>query len=146
MVYNKLQTLLPDSAMKCIGKGLNGVVQLHQLVKCWALIAVAASAAPAGGAPLKRDNEPGQSTYKPAGERSERVVANKSIPLNQRFATLDAYLAYLEKRSHADGAWYREIRPGIYRYETGNFRPDRPDDQKRIFTRAELASKFGFDR
>ena len=68
------------------------------------------------------------------------------IPVNQRFRTLDDYLAFRKSRGAADGSWYREIRPGIYQLETGNYRPADGGGQKRIFTRAELAEKFGFDR
>ena len=64
-------------------------------------------------------------------------------PINQRFKTLDEYLAYLERRSHMDGKWYKEVRPGVYEVQTGNLRLDN-DTQQRIFTREELKRKFGF--
>lgn len=63
--------------------------------------------------------------------------------VSQRFRTLDDYLAYLKSRSVIDGHWYREIRPGTYRLETGNYHG--PETEKRIFTREELLRKFGFD-
>ena len=67
-------------------------------------------------------------------------------PIRERFPDLDAYLAYLQKRSHLDGAWYREIRPGVYELQTGNLRlPDR-DAKKPTFTREQLERKFGFLR
>ena len=89
-----------------------------------ALVASLATAAPprAPGAPVMDDRKP--------------------IP--ERFPDLDAYLAYLEKRSHLDGAWYREVRPGLYELQTGNLRL--PDAPKRTFTREELERKFGFAR
>ena len=65
-------------------------------------------------------------------------------PINQRFRTLDEYLAYLERRSHLDGKWYKELRPGVYELQTGNLHLDTPDGDKRIFTREELERKFGF--
>ena len=64
-------------------------------------------------------------------------------PLNQRFRSLDDYLAFLELQSHHDGAWYKEIRPGVYELQTGNLHLDN-DRQQRIFTREELTRKFGF--
>ena len=65
--------------------------------------------------------------------------------ISRRFAYLDAYLACLRRRSALDGAWYREIRPGIYQLQTGgNLRLDRPEKTKRVFTRDELERKFGF--
>ena len=70
-------------------------------------------------------------------------MSNDQTPINQRFRTLDDYLAYLELQSHVDGKWYKEIRPGVYELQTGNLRLDN-DTQQRIFTREELERKFGF--
>ena len=67
-------------------------------------------------------------------------------PVNERFPSLDAYLAYLEKRSHMDGPWYREIRPGVYQLQTGNLQLPDGAREPRTFTREELAKKFGFAR
>lgn len=68
------------------------------------------------------------------------------MPINARFADLDAYLAHLRKQSHLDGAWYREIRPGVYELQTGNLRLTDGRNPKRVFTREELEKKFGFSR
>ncbi len=60
------------------------------------------------------------------------------------FRTLDDYLAYL--RTYAaptDRPWYREVRPGVFRLETGNLRSDAAP---KLFTRAELERRFGFRR
>jgi hypothetical protein len=66
-------------------------------------------------------------------------------PISRRFADLDAYLAYLRRRSAIDGAWYREIRPGVYELQTGgNLRLDGGQKARRVFTRDELERKFGF--
>jgi len=92
----------------------------------------AVALAPAWGAP-PRD---------PAGA----AVTDNRTPVNQRFPDLDAYLAYLEKRSHIDGPWYREIRPGVYALQTGNLRLPDGGKPKRTFTREELEKKFGFSR
>jgi len=74
----------------------------------------------------------------------EKGVTNARGPINRRFRTLDDYLAHLERRSHMDGKWYKQIRPGVYELQTGNLRLDTPGGEKRIFTRGELAKKFGF--
>ncbi len=71
-------------------------------------------------------------------------MANPSKPSTRRLRTLDEYLAYLAKGAAMDKAWYRQIRPGIYRLETGNYRG--PPLGQRIFTRQELLKKFGFER
>ena len=73
-------------------------------------------------------------------------VTDNRAPIRERFPDLDAYLGYLQKRSHVDGAWYREIRPGIYELQTGNLRLEGPGATKRTFTREELERKFGFSR
>ena len=66
-------------------------------------------------------------------------------PINQRFGSLDEYLVFLERtQGPVDGPWYREIRPGVYQLQTGNFRGD--TEQQRLFTREELMTKFGFSR
>ena len=67
-------------------------------------------------------------------------------PINQRFPNLDAYLAHLRAQSQLDRAWYKEIRPGVFELQPGNFRPTDGAPQQRIFTRAELEKKFGFAR
>jgi hypothetical protein len=56
---------------------------------------------------------------------------------------LDQYLAYLERRAAIDGAWYRQIRPGIYRLEVGDLRGLRPASG---FSREQLERRFGFRR
>ena len=73
-------------------------------------------------------------------------MAEKRLPINRRFRDLDAYLAYLEKQSHIDGAWYRQVRPGVYELQTGNLRLPDGAPRRRIFTREELEKKFGFAR
>jgi hypothetical protein len=70
--------------------------------------------------------------------------ADNRKPIPERFPNLDAYLAYLQKRSHLDGAWYREVRPGLYELQTGNLRRTDASAAKRTFTRADLERKFGF--
>ena len=72
------------------------------------------------------------------------AVSDAQQPINQRFRNLDAYLAYLEKGSHMDKAWYRQIRPGVYELQTGNLRRLDEVQRQRVFTREELERKFGF--
>lgn len=70
-------------------------------------------------------------------------------PINERFRSLDEYLAFLERtQGPVDGPWYREIRPGVYELVTGNLRVlgADPNAQKRTFTRQELMQQFGFTR
>ena len=46
-----------------------------------------------------------------------------------------------------DGPWYKQVSPGVYELQTGNFRPlDGDSGRKRRFTREELMQKFGFTR
>jgi hypothetical protein len=74
-------------------------------------------------------------------------VTNQQLPINQRFKTLDEYLAWLQEyAAPTDQAWYREIRPGVYELQTGNFVPleGTPGAPQRVFTREELEEKFGF--
>lgn len=90
---------------------------------------------PAAAAPLKELSPP--ETAAPRGD---------TMPINERFPNLDAYLAYLERRSRMDGPWYRQVRPGVYELQTGNLRLADGESRKRVFTREELEKKFGFSR
>ena len=72
-------------------------------------------------------------------------------PINQRFRSLDDYLAWLRQTQEpVDGSWYEEIRPGIYQLRTGNLRVLGPSGDEtppgETFTRGELEKKFGFAR
>lgn len=96
-------------------------------------------------APLASDEGSQGPAGNPVASRPEQPVTDPAIAVNQRFQSLDEYLAFLETRSHVDGHWYREIRPGVYELQTGHLHLDN-DEQKRIFTRAELLQKFGFTR
>jgi hypothetical protein len=72
-------------------------------------------------------------------------VSDNDVPINQRFRSLDEYLAYLQQyEGPIDRAWYKEISPGVYELQTGNYRPLVGDDEQRVFTREELERKFGF--
>ena len=115
------------------------MAQLHTTF----LLALAAGLAmPACAAPVEQDRETPPMLEGADGDRPERKVTSNSTSISQRFRTLDEYLGFLESRSASDGHWYREIRPGIYRLETGNYRGVEPD--QRVFTREELERQFGF--
>lgn len=76
-------------------------------------------------------------------------VTDTSLPINQRFGSLDEYLAHLEKTSApVDGPWYKQVGPDQYQLQTGNLRVLGADDEeaKRVFTRQELEKKFGFSK
>jgi hypothetical protein len=82
-----------------------------------------------------------------AAANSGNNVTNQQAPINQRFRSLDEYLAYLQlKEAPVDGPWYKEVSPGIYELQTGNLHLDTPGDEKRTFTRQELAEMFGFSK
>ncbi len=73
------------------------------------------------------------------------------VPVNQRFAKLDDYLAWLRQtQAPVDGPYYEEVRPGVYQLRTGNLRvlaPEgaaSPGDQ--TFTRVQLMKQFGFSK
>lgn len=117
---------------------------MREAAKYWVLIAAISLATPACAAPLKASGEPSGAAYKPGDDGPEKPVNNNIVPLNERFQTLDDYLAFRKSRAAIDGSWYREIRPGVYRLETGNYHG--PEAEKRIFTREELARKYGFSK
>ena len=109
----------------------------------WVQLALAASFfAPACAAPVARDQEAAVPFQGASEGRQEGNVSNDSTSISQRYRTLDEYLAFLESRAAIDGHWYRQIRPGVYRLETGNYHG--PEGEQRIFTREQLERMFGF--
>ena len=82
------------------------------------------------------------SSFHGSDEGRQEVNVTDETAVSRRFETLDAYLAFLESRAPIDGHWYREIRPGVYRLETGNYRG--AEIGQRIFTREELERKYGY--
>lgn len=74
-----------------------------------------------------------------AGPAAEGV-ADLPFAMGRRFRTLDEYLVHLKCRAAPiDLPWWREIDPGVYRYET-----TKPGAPKQVATRAELMKRFGF--
>lgn len=69
--------------------------------------------------------------------------------VNEQFAGLDDYLAWLRKmQAPVDGPWYEEVQPGVYQLRTGNLRILGADGEVtprvQTFSRAQLMKKFGF--
>lgn len=66
------------------------------------------------------------------------------LPFGQglSFATLDDYLAHLQRRGATGVPWYRQVSPGVYALVTGRGR-GMPAERA---TRAELLARFGFAR
>jgi hypothetical protein len=123
-------------------------VGLPTLSGTFGLAAITLMAASACGTP-SAPADPVSANSAIAADREGGTVANQA-PINERFRSLDEYLAFLERtQAPVDGPWYREIRPGVFELMTGNLRvvgaigePQQP--QKQIFTREELARKYGF--
>ena len=68
-------------------------------------------------------------------------VASLPYARGRTFATLDAYLLYLEQyNGPVDMPWWREIAPGVYRQEIRMAGGPEPE----VATRAELLERFGF--
>ena len=64
------------------------------------------------------------------------------LPFGQglAFATLDDYLAHLQRRGATGVPWYREVGPGVYELVAGRGKGG-PATRA---TRAELIARFGF--
>lgn len=68
-------------------------------------------------------------------------VANLPYARGAVFASLDEYLAYLEKQGAIDLPWWREISPGVYERVVRM-----PGAAREVKTRAELTELYGFER
>ena len=60
----------------------------------------------------------------------------------REFATLDDYLAYLERLGAMDIPYYQRRDDGRYVYIRGRIRPTTDD----VYTREELMRRYGFTR
>ena len=100
-------------------------------------------------------SQPSAPVRSAANTSQETVVASEStsqpqgapradLPFSQgrSFASLDEYLAFLETRGAYDVPWYREIRPGVYELVSRRG----PGAEPKIYTRYELAQRFGFEQ
>jgi hypothetical protein len=110
------------------------------------LTAASLGVASCGAAQSKVENSDRATRSASANEGAR--VDDRELPINQRFHSLDEYLAWLKQtEAPVDGAWYKQIRPGVYELQTGNLRILGTDgEQKKTFTREELERKFGFRR
>ncbi len=72
----------------------------------------------------------------------ETSATNQIRPVHERFDSLAAYLAWAKKMRTIGMPWYKEIRPGYYRFQPS--RGQRPDD--RIYSYEDLRHKMKFDR
>ena len=73
---------------------------------------------------------------------SDHGIAGLPFSRGHKFATLDAYLSYLEQyNGTVDMPWWREIEPGVYRHE---IRMAGAEARPETATRAQLAERFGF--
>jgi hypothetical protein len=117
--------------------------EVCQMVRYSVMAAAIALATPGCGAPLKSGPEPLDLPYKPMAGGPENPVQNNK-PIDERFRTLDEYLAFLRRGGAIDKPWYREVRPGVYELVT-SYRPVGGAETPRYFTREELAKKFGFE-
>ncbi len=84
-----------------------------------------------------------------SASKQGKIVPDRRTSINQRFKSLDDYLAHLERTNGPmDRPWYKQVRPGIYELQTGNLRTLGSDGEevhgKHTFTREELERKFGF--
>ena len=80
---------------------------------------------------------------KPVDQASGGTVRVADLPYSrgQTFASLDAYLDYLERyNGPIDMPWWRQISPGVYRWETTMHGGPEPE----VVTRAELEKRYGF--
>lgn len=75
-----------------------------------------------------------------ARNEAQPAVANLPFAQGRTFTSLDEYLAHRRAQGTYDVPWYREIKPGTY--ELISRRP--PGAEPKIYTREELARKFGF--
>lgn len=115
------------------------MLKLHRLAIPLALASSAACSEP----PPARVAAPeaGMEETTIAQDRSQRpAVSGLPFAQGRSFASLDDYLAFLRGRGAHDVPWYREIRPGVYELVSRRG----PRAQPQIFTREELARKFGF--
>lgn len=119
--------------------------QLHNLL----LLTLSGTLVAAACSASLREPAPSDTNGQLASERMGNAVSDTSLPISERFRTLDEYLAHLElTQGPVDGPWYKQIGPDLYELQTGNLKLDGPAgaDEKRVFTRQELEKKFGFSK
>ncbi len=73
-------------------------------------------------------------------ESQQPPIANLPFGQGRSFASLDEYLQFREQRGAYDVPWYKQIRPGVYQLISRLG----PGAEPQIYSREELARKFGF--
>lgn len=119
------------------------------MVSLGVAITLLAAASACGTTPNEGAGDVQNDREKAMSSADEMPAPPGGVPVNQRFSTLDDYLAWLRQtQAPVDGPYYDEIRPGIFSLRTGNLRTVIPEDdraaEERTFTRAQLLKKFGF--
>ena len=72
---------------------------------------------------------------------TEAEIANLPYARGKTFASLDEYLAHLEKNGEIDLPYWREIGPGLYEWVVRM-----PEAERKTATRDELLTLYGFNR
>ena len=72
---------------------------------------------------------------------TEAEIANLPYARGKTFASLDEYLAHLEKNGEIDLPYWREIGPGLYEWVVRM-----PEAERKTATREELLALYGFGR
>ena len=150
MLNKGLQMVLQD----CIAKHLAGCPGLGErsLFQPLAFAALVGLVTAVGACGTPRTEQVSNATLNQGTVmKSDNSGQPADAPVNQRFKSLDDYLAWLRQTQEpVDGSWYEEIRPGVFQLRTGNLRILGPGGDEtppgQTFTRAELEKKFGFSR
>ena len=74
--------------------------------------------------------------------RQDGAISNLPFSQGRSFATLDEYLEFRKQRGAYDVPWYRLVKPGLY--ELVSVRE--PGTEPKVYSRHELARKFGFEK
>ena len=115
------------------------MLKLHQLAIPLLLASSAACSetAQSGSADLSAQ---GKEVSVPQDRSQRPAVAELPFAQGRSFTSLDDYLAFLKARGAYDVPWYREVRPSVYELVARR----RPGTPPQLFTREQLAQKFGF--
>lgn len=75
-----------------------------------------------------------------AKPETQAAVAGLPFAQGRTFTSLDDYLEYRKSRGPSDVPWYRQVKPGTYELVSRRG----PGAERKLYTREELARKFGF--
>lgn len=76
-----------------------------------------------------------------AQPQESEMIANLPYSRGKAFATLDDYLAHLEKNGEIDLPYWKQIGPGLYEWVVRM-----PGAERKTATREELMQLYGFSR